>query len=44
MQDWKWLKDFVEIQITKKNIAPENIHGKPMNHHKVLIETWKRII
>ena len=38
------LKDFVEIQINKKNIAPKNIHGEPMNHHIVLIETWKRII
>ena len=44
MQDWEWLKDFVEIQINKKNIAPKNIHGEPMNHHIVLIETWKRII
>ncbi len=44
IQDWEWLKDFVEIQINKKNIAPKNIHGEPMNHHKVLIETWKRII
>ena len=43
MQDWEWLKDFVEIQITKKNIAPKNIHGEPMNHQS-LIETWKRII
>ena len=40
----EWLKDFVEIQINKKNIAPKNIHGEPMNHHIVLIETWKRII
>ena len=43
MDDWEWLKDFVETQITKKNIAPQNIHGEPMNHHQVLIETWKRI-
>jgi hypothetical protein len=44
MQEWEWLKDFIEFQINKKNIAPKNIHGEPMNHHKVLIETWKRII
>ena len=43
-QDWEWLKDFIEVQIKLKNISPNNIHGEKMNHHIVLIETWKRII
>ena len=43
-EDWEWLKDFIEVQIKLKNISPKNIHGVQMNHHIVLIETWKRII
>ena len=43
MEEWEWLKDFVDVQIQLKNIAPKNVHGEPMNHHVAIIETWKRI-
>ncbi len=44
LEDWEWIKDFIEVQIKLKNISPKNVHGEPMNHHVVLIETWKRIL
>ncbi len=43
IEEWEWLRDFVDVQIQLKNIAPKNVQGETMNHHAAIIEAWKRI-